>query len=431
MKKNLVILFILVSLVIDLIAQKKESEDTKSLINGLWFSNNAFKVNRIIKGIEKLNPDYESLKKIIEDQIKFPANADKGFIEWEYTLDSLDYYCMLFIPSNYDCTKKYPVTFILHGAIANDNPKSVNTYITSKSYNTDSLDRIIVYPASWVQSLWWEDKQVKNLDYIIRRLKQSYNIDENNIHLAGISDGGSGCYYLANKNITPWASIRPYIGSPFVAMEYGNQPIFLKNFSNKSFFIVNTEHDRLYPSSSMNPLINQIKQNGVDLNYFAMKGFEHNIKWLPLLEDTIKTFIKKNPRNSYPSKLYWQTNNSKDFGRIHWVSINKLSSSSKPVEINSLNEVLLPFGNGKNNPSGYLVVKVEGNTIMVETNNVKEYTLLISTDQFDFSQPIKVYTNNILSFDGKLEKRVDILLKWLSKDLDRTMLFGNELKIKL
>lgn len=74
---------------------------------------------------------------------------------------------------------------------------------------------------------------------------------------------------------------------------------------------------------------------------------------------------------------------------------------------------------------------MEGNVIIVESNNVKEYTLLISPDQFDFSQPIKVYTNSNLSFDGIVEKRTDILLKWFAKDLDRTMLFGNEITIKV
>lgn len=349
MKKSFLLILLWIGLINLANSQENENNNLNLLLNDIWYNNSLFKVNRAVKKIEKLNPDFNTLKQIIENQILFSSDVRKGFVEWEYKFDSLDYYCILFVPKQYNSSKKYPVTFILHGAIANLNPRSVNTYIKPQSYNTDSIDYIIVYPASWMQSMWWEDKQVKNLTHIITRLKRTYNIDENKINMTGISDGASGCYFQANKNITPWASFRPFIGSPYTAMEYGNQTIFLRNYSNKPFFIVNTEHDHLYPASIMTPIINQIKQNGVELSFFAMKGFEHNIKWFPLLEDTIRAFINNHPRNPYPSQLYWQTNDVKDFGRNHWIIINKLKSANKPLEINTLNEVLLPSGDGKTN----------------------------------------------------------------------------------
>ena len=72
-----------------------------------------------------------------------------------------------------------------------------------------------------------------------------------------------------------------------------------------------------------------------------------------------------------------------------------------------------------------------GNTIEMKTKNVREFTLLLSPDQFDFSKPLKVFTNGLLSYEGMIQKNISTLLNWNEKDRDRTMLFAAELKIRV
>ena len=64
------------------------------------------------------------------------------------------------------------------------------------------------------------------------------------------------------------------------------------------------------------------------------------------------------------------------------------------------------------------------------TRGVKEFTLLLSPDQFDFNKNVKVVVNGRVAFDGRVEKSVATLTKWAARDNDRTMLFGAELKIR-
>ena len=71
------------------------------------------------------------------------------------------------------------------------------------------------------------------------------------------------------------------------------------------------------------------------------------------------------------------------------------------------------------------------NTVTAVTRGVKEFTLLLSPDQFDFGKPLKVVVNGRTAFDGKIEKNVRTLLKYAASDNDRTMLFGAELRVKL
>ena len=90
-------------------------------------------------------------------------------------------------------------------------------------------------------------------------------------------------------------------------------------------------------------------------------------------------------------------------------------------------------GNGpifKNGKSGRVDLNRSGNTINTFSRGVKEFTLLLSPDQFDFDKPFLVKVNGRVAFEGRVEKSVATLTKWAARDNDRTMLFGAELKIR-
>jgi acetyl esterase/lipase len=82
-------------------------------------------------------------------------------------------------------------------------------------------------------------------------------------------------------------------------------------------------------------------------------------------------------------------------------------------------------------PTGRVELERNGNEIIVRTHGVKQYTLLLSPEQFDLDQPIRVVTNGVVSFEGRVEKQIGTLLKWAAVDRDRTMMFLAELEIRL
>ena len=82
-------------------------------------------------------------------------------------------------------------------------------------------------------------------------------------------------------------------------------------------------------------------------------------------------------------------------------------------------------------PSGRVQLVRNGNEISVVTRGVGRYTLLLSPEQFDFAQPVRVTTNEVLSFEGMVEPSARTLLRWAARDRDRAMLFGAELQIEV
>ncbi|PLX23467.1 MAG: hypothetical protein C0597_00935, partial [Marinilabiliales bacterium] len=63
--------------------------------------------------------------------------------------------------------------------------------------------------------------------------------------------------------------------------------------------------------------------------------------------------------------------------------------------------------------------------------NIGKCTLLLSPEMFDFSKEITIYINGKISYQGFFENDKTTLLKWYKNDLDRTMIFGAELTLKI
>lgn len=80
-------------------------------------------------------------------------------------------------------------------------------------------------------------------------------------------------------------------------------------------------------------------------------------------------------------------------------------------------------------PSGRVDLVRSGNVVTATTRRVASFTLLISPDQFDLSQPIKVVVDGKAAFEGLVKPDLKTLLKWAARDNDRTMLFAAELPI--
>ena len=65
------------------------------------------------------------------------------------------------------------------------------------------------------------------------------------------------------------------------------------------------------------------------------------------------------------------------------------------------------------------------------TQGARRFTLLLSPEQFDFAQPIRVVTNGVVSHDGVVTPDAATLLRWAAIDQDRSLLFSAELQIEV
>lgn len=115
-------------------------------------------------------------------------------------------------------------------------------------------------------------------------LKRRYHVDDNRVYLTGISDGGTGAYFMAFRDTTPWASFLPLNGHMMVLANPdtgADGELHPGNAVNKPFFIVNGGQDRLYPTRSVEPYVGHLRKIGTTVVYHPQPNAGHNTEWWP------------------------------------------------------------------------------------------------------------------------------------------------------
>ena len=175
----------------------------------------------------------------------------------------------------------------------------------------------------------------------------------------------------------------------------------------------------------------------------------HNTRWWPDVKDAYEKFVSDHPRNPNPDKLTWEAatvGGNASNNRAHWLILDEFGTAQGEAkdlpDVNDVNasETALTaimgdtrgeLFTGRSQTEGRVDLVRTGNTVQATTKGVTAFTLLLSPDAFDFSQPIKVVANGREVFNARVERNIKTLLKWAARDNDRTMLYAAEIQIKL
>jgi hypothetical protein len=167
--------------------------------------------------------------------------------------------------------------------------------------------------------------------------------------------------------------------------------------------------------------------------YHPQPEAEHNTAWWPEERASFEAFVAAHPRDPLPDRLTWETERTDRYNRAHWLIIAALGSAAGEPAFEDTN--LLAGGPLQREifphprPSGRVDLARRGNRVEASTHGVRTFTLLLSPDEFDLAAPVTVVVNSRVAFEGRVEPRVDTLLRWAARDNDRTMLFAAELTI--
>lgn len=336
----------------------------------------------------------------------------------------------LVVPADYDPAKRWQVRFQLHGGVMRDD----DSLRGDGSVRLAGDDQIYVMPSGWRDEPWWSDDQAASLHAILDDIKRDYNVDENRVFLSGVSDGATGLYYVGARDTTPYAAFLPLNGyylvlrSPELEIR---SAIFLNNLRNKPFFIVNGGLDPLYPISLVEPSIAHLNQGGVRITYLPQPDAGHDTNWWPTVKDSFESFARSHPRTPLPDTLTWEVSETRTWNRAHWLIVDSLGTT--PADARDFDDLNVSGGSPifHNGRSGRVDLVRDGNTVAIRSRGVKELTLLLSPDQFDFDRNVTVVANGRTVFDGRVEKSVATLQKWAARDNDRTLLFGAEIHVRL
>ena len=259
------------------------------------------------------------------------------------TADGVEHFYVLNVPDTYDPARRYQVRFQLHGGVGG---RRTNAPVgTGQIGALAGAEQIYVIPYAWADSPWWSEDQALNLVEIVDAVKRRYNVDENRVVVSGVSDGGTGAYYVAMRETTPFASFLPLNGYLMVlaARDIDDGLIFPGNLRNKPIFAVNGGRDPLYPTRAVDPSIEHLKGGGVSVDYHPQPNAGHNTAWWPDVKETYETFVRTHPRRPLPDTLTWEAGNSVEHQRAHWLAIDRLGAQKDDAtSLADLNDMPMP-----------------------------------------------------------------------------------------
>jgi hypothetical protein len=403
----------------------------------LWDARSPAEAARAVDAVLGTGISYDEALSRLKQGRSYPAQKTGVVMLTNHTEDKVEHYYAVTVPAAYDPARRYQVRFQLHGGVMG---RSTNQPRNAGDIGAlAGAEQFYVIPYGWTEAPWWSEDQVLNMSAIVDTLKRTYNIDENRVVVSGVSDGATGAYYLAMRETTPFASFLPLNGFIMVLANVDagiHDQLYPNNLRNKPLFVVNGGRDRLYPISAVEPYVLHMKKTGVAIDYHPQPLGEHNTAWWPDVKDSYEKLTSDHPRDPSPARLTWETSNLKH-NRAHWLVIDKLGAQASDVrnlsDVNDFSPIevmAIPLFD-RREPSGRVDLVRNGNAVEATTRGVAAYTLLVSPDAFDLTQPIKVTSNGRVVFDARVQPSVATLMKWAARDDDRTMLYAAEIPIKL
>ncbi len=341
------------------------------------------------------------------------------------------------IPDDYDPSRAWPLRVSLHGGVGREAPGPNDQPARPLTNRIQSAGEIVLHPRAWATTQWWNSSQVENITRLLARVKRDYNVDESRTYVTGISDGGTGVYFLAMRYATPWSACMPLNGHPLVIANPdtgADGQLYVGNMVNCPFHIVNGGKDPLYPAASVAPLVAMFKKAGVPHEFKVYPDAGHNVEWWPQERAGYEAWLAAHPRQAHPDRISWETERTDRYNRFRWLVIDRLGkrpSDQGLKDVNTYQPVPVMertlFDHEK--PSGRVDAARTGNAIEVKTRGVQALTLLLSPDVIDFSKPVRVSVNGKVAHDAVVKTDPGTMLSWAARDQDRTMLYGAELHI--
>ena len=150
----------------------------------------------------------------------------------------------------------------------------------------------------------------------------------------------------------------------------------------------------------------------------------------------MNAFLDGARREPNPGRIVWETERPAHNGRFGWLRVSQLGRVTVEAEREDHNRLVGGDRDGRlafprRRPSGRVVARRDGNTIVLETSGVRRVALLLSPDVFDLDRPITVIANGRTLMQRVVPRSTATLLTWAARDRDRSVLYAAELLLSL
>ncbi len=386
--------------------------DIKAEIDLFLSTNDSDVEVQVLKRMKDQMVSHEAVKTVLRQQPKPSGNKQGLQTGLKFNSNGKDYSYALYHPETVNTHTPLPMVIVLHGMGGSGD----NT--ASKWAERLNREFIVVCP-SYPMGAWWARPAEDMVLALMDQVRSQYNVDDNRIFLAGLSNGAIGVYTIGMFYPDRFAGLIPIAGS--ITPRFMN---FLINLRNTPIYMIQGAHDPIFPiqlSRRVNQILSDMRYPVVYREH-GEKGMAHGGHFLPENEipDLIE-WIKKQKRDQNPT-IVRMTRENNHLGTIHWARLIK----GKNLASLELPGPESPKPNNRNGKIATLFAESKGeNRFEVMGENLVEYDLFFNTDTVDFEKTVTITTQKIQNQNNKLvagEKKISFQNK-VKKDL-AVLLYG-------
>jgi hypothetical protein len=317
------------------------------------------------------------------------------------TVDEADQPYAIYIPKNFDESKKYPLVVFLHGAWSNHRLGLRRAFGQGNSQGTDFIKPGNVAVESDLEVTRFFPV-LKDVDYLVAAplargtagyqgipeqdvydmladIKSRFSIDEDRIYLTGLSMGGGGTIWLGLTRPDIWAAIAPCCPAP----PDGSTDISI-NASNLPVHLFIGDKDFLYKTAQV--WKKNFETDSKVFDYSEYPGIGHNSWEYAYKDGFIFDWFSQFTRDIYPAEVKYASKWLK-YNKAYWVKMDNFTpgilatidakfTASNSVEVTTagLDAFTLSLsGHSQFNPVKSINVKVDGKAFSVKSSNTVSF----------------------------------------------------------
>jgi predicted peptidase len=212
---------------------------------------------------------------------------ETGFLDRRIDHAGVTYRYQVYVPSDYDATRPWPVVLFLHGAGERGGDGLLQTEVgiapTIRRY-PERYRAIVVMPQAPIDTFWGGppgDAAIAALD----RTCADYRIDPHRVYRTGLSMGGHGSWFLAYRFPERFAAAliicgfvgdrpnRPSLVAPGDGTPYQRMAAQVRSLP---IWIVHGEADPLVPVGESRAMATALRELGADVRYTELPGTDHD-----------------------------------------------------------------------------------------------------------------------------------------------------------
>ena len=255
---------------------------------------------RAAESIVQLEPSFDDAFQRLRKGRSYSADVATGVVRGSHEMGGRTFAYSLDVPPAYKPSVRYQVRFQLHGGVGRPEAALRGSGAIGALAGAEQIYVCRRGGTRHGGAL----RKSRTFAIILDKVKRTYNVDENRVAVSGVSDGGTGAYYIAMRDTTPFASFLPLNGFIMVlenaiarrsderaVPEQPAQQAAVRR-QRRPRSAVSDEHRR--------PLVAHLQKAAWRSRICRSPNGGHDTSWWPDVKESFERFVHDHPRDPLP-----------------------------------------------------------------------------------------------------------------------------------